>query len=133
MIPFHQDWQHPPPVYVDATIVSPDKKEIPIRYLLGSYRFDLAFTPNEKKEVVVSYRQATPKKSGCYILRTTKPWKRPLLKGTYRLMLNGVDIVSSTYPLNPVKKNILTFSKKNFMPEIDWQWKWKVASDENPA
>ena len=126
-IPFHLDLQHPPPVYVDAAIVSPVQEDIPIRYLMGVHRFDLAFTPNEKKEVVVSYRQAAPEKSGCYLLRTSKPWKRPLLKGSYRLMLNGVKVVSSTYPLKPIQKNVVAFSRINFMPEIDWQWKWKLA------
>ncbi|CAB5090423.1 hypothetical protein D3OALGA1CA_5847 [Olavius algarvensis associated proteobacterium Delta 3] len=129
-IPFHQDPQHPPPVHISATVVSPSIQPVRIRHIFGKHRFEVTFSPYEQKVVEVSYRQAAPSKCGYYLLRTTKPWRRPLSKGDYRLMLKGVDLVDSNYPVSQVGHHVFSFSRTDFMPEIDWQWKWRVKQDE---
>ena len=129
-IPFHRGPQYPPPVHIRAMLISPTVKPLSLLHALGKHRFELSFSPHQAVAVEVSYSQAAPARSGYYLLRTTKPWIRPLSAGTYRLILNGVDLVASNYPVSRVEDHVFAFSKENFMPEMDWQWKWKVKENE---
>jgi len=125
-IPFPVDSDHPVPVLVSAQQLHPEKRPIPLRYIFGMHRFDLTFKAKEKIRVLVTYRQQTPKKNARYILITTKPWKRPLKQGLYRLFPKGVRITSSNYMLMPDKTKTFCFEKENFMPEYDWEFSWET-------
>ena len=125
-IPFPVDSDHPVPVLVSAEQLSPEKRPIPLRYILGKHRFDLTFKAKEKINVRVKYRQHSPIKNARYILITTKPWQRPLKQGRYRLFPKGVRITSSNYMLVPGKTKTFCFEKENFMPEYDWEFSWEA-------
>jgi len=125
-IPFHIDSDHAPPINIRAIQLTPRKKVIPLRYILGRHRFDLKFMPLEQKEIEISYRQETPMKNARYILRTTKPWKKPLVEGVYRLRLNGARLVYSNYSLLSDGKDVYLFTAKKFMPQKDWDFSWEM-------
>ena len=128
-IPFHVDADHAPPVSITAHELSPRLKVIPLRYLLGRHRFDLNFKPLEQKVVEVSYRQQTPKQNARYILKTTQPWKLPLVKGIYKIHLNGARLVNSNYPLDRESRHVFEFRRKDFMPEKDWDFSWEKSNE----
>lgn len=116
---------HPDPVMLSAEQLSPVKKLIPVRFIFGKYRFNLPFSPKEEITITVRYRQHSPYKNASYILTTTKPWKRPLEFGLYRLIPKGVKILTSSYPLESKKSNILFFQRNTFMPQAEWQFSWE--------
>lgn len=126
-IPLPVDQHHPRPVMVSAKVLSPKEKLLPVRYILEKYRFEMAFRANEEVCVKVHYRQQTRAHDAYYILTTTKPWRRPLIHGTYRLIQRGVQVRSSSYALQPHRSGALIFHKTNFMPEKDWHFTWEVV------
>lgn len=111
---------------VTAEVLSPRKRPISVYYILGKHRFELAFSAGEEARIKVQYRQQAPVKDAYYMLTTTKPWRHPLIQGTYRLMQRGVQVISSNYLLRPNKEGMLIFQKNNFMPEKDWHFTWEV-------
>lgn len=123
-IPLPVDSDHPMPVQISAKQLFPEEKPIPLRFLLGKHRFEMAFSSKEEVIILVQYRQQAPKKNARYILTTTKSWKNPLIQGVYKLFPEGVKIVSSNYPLQPEESGALIFLRKNFMPEADWNFSW---------
>ncbi len=125
-IPFSVDQDHPDPIHISVRTLSPEKKFIPIRYILGKHRFDLHFQSKEKVLVHVQYSQHTSVMNARYLLTTTKPWRRPLIKGTYRLFTENVKIIDSNYLLKPDKTKIFSFERKNFMPNYDWEFSWEI-------
>jgi hypothetical protein len=125
-IPLPIDSSHPSPVMLSAGQLSPIKKRIPLRFLFGKHRFSLTFSPKEEIILIVRYRQHSPDRNASYILTTTKSWKRPLNVGIYRLIPEGVKIMSSNYPLQSKKSNIFLFQRNTFMPQTEWHFSWEV-------
>ena len=124
-VPLPVDERHPAPVMVDVEQRSPEEKTVMTRYILGRYHFDLTFAPKEEIVLRVRYRQQAPDQDARYILRTTKPWMRPLQHGNYRIFLNGVKDVSSNYALTADGPGTLSFKRQDFMPQEDWQFSWE--------
>jgi len=125
-IPFAVDTTHFMPIQISAKQVFVEEKPIPIRFIMGKHRFDLAFSAGEQIVVRVQYFQYVPEKNACYILTTTKPWESPLVEGTYRLFPEKVRIISSNYLLQSRRDGILVFNRNNFMPENNWHFAWEV-------
>lgn len=124
-IPLPIDADHLPPTHISAKQLSPTERSIPAPFILGKHRFELQFRSKEKVSVQVQYRQHTPKKDARYLLTTTKPWRRPLIKGVYKLIPKGVVITHSNYLLQPKGSIISCFEKEKFMPESDWLFSWE--------
>ncbi len=124
-IPFPVDSEHPRPIQIAAKQLSPIKKPIPIRFILGMHRFVLNFQTREEVTIQVRSRQHAPKKTASYILTTTKSWKRPLTHGIYRLIPEGVKIVSTNYPNGSRDSSGFCFQRKTFMPREDWHFSWE--------
>jgi hypothetical protein len=125
-IPLPVDADHPTPVQILAEQVSPVEKSIPIRYLLGKHRFHLRFKSEEEIRIHVRYYQYAPKNNAFYLLTTTKPWRRPIDRGTYRLFAEDVKIVHSNYMLTSDAPRELSFKRTRFMPEKDWHFSWEA-------
>lgn len=126
-IPLPIDQHHPRPVMVSAKLIRPSEKPVSVSYILGKYRFETAFRAGEELRIKVRYRQQTPIHDACYILTTTRPWRRALIQGTYRLIQRGVQVRSSNYALQPHNSGTLIFHKMNFMPDKDWHFTWEVV------
>jgi hypothetical protein len=103
-IPLPVDQQHPMPVMVSAKILPPPERPVPTPYILGKYRFETKFGPRERIRIKVRYRQQVQRENARYLLVTTRPWRRPLVRGTYRLIPNGIYVLASNYELqrNPL-------------------------------
>lgn len=126
-IPFYQDEYHPGPVMLSAEVCTPEKGPIPVYYVLGKHRFELAFRAREEIRVKIQYRQQASTKDAYYLLTTTKPWRYPLIKGTYRLFQNGVRVISSNYLLKQHNADMFLFEKQMFMPLENWHFSWETA------
>jgi hypothetical protein len=125
-VPFPVDNDHPTPVQLTARQLAPKRKNLENRYILGRHRFNLFFNAYEQIQISVEYRQQAPKKNAKYILSTTRPWKHPLRKGRYRLFPQEVIITQSNYVLESGDHDNFIFQRKNFMPQDDWYFSWKV-------
>lgn len=99
---------------------------IPIRFIAGRYHFELPFEPRERAKVRLRYRQYAPGQNAQYLLRTTRPWRRPLGHGHYIVTENDVRILGSSYPLTRVAADRLEFARTEFMPERDWELRWRL-------
>lgn len=127
-IPLPVDATHPMPTDLTATRLAPDAAAIPLRNILGQDSFELRFRAHEEARVIVRYRQLAPTRDARYLLLTTKPWRRPLLHGVYRLLPVGVTVLASNYALQQNSQGILIFQRDHFMPREDWQFSWEVQS-----
>lgn len=126
-IPFPIDKTNLEPVFVSANRMTPTKESISLYRIIGKYHFELRFKSKEEVKVQVQYCQGTPKNSARYILKTTQLWKYPLQQGIYRLFPRGVEILSSNYDLRGDEQRMI-FHRKNFMPEKDWSFSWRIKS-----
>jgi hypothetical protein len=127
-VPLPVDESHPPPVLIAAKKLTPHETPIKLVHLFGKPRFEIAFDAKESVRVKVQYQQQAPEKNARYIMKSTKPWNRPIVQGTYSLTLKGVKIISSNYPLVSDISGSLIFQKRNFMPQDDWHFTWEVRS-----
>lgn len=126
IIPLPADNARAIPIQLSAVEVSPRKKLIPVRYILGKHRFDLNFAANEEIHIKIQYYQYTPERNARYLLTTTRPWRTPLIEGVYRLYPERVRITASNYPVFPDNAGALVFQYQNFMPDKDWRFSWEV-------
>ncbi len=78
----------------------------------------------------VIYRQKHNNAKGRYILTTTRSWKKPLEKAEFRLILQGVTLKNSNYPVEPVKNTngAWQFSRTDFMPSRDWVFEFELKN-----
>lgn len=127
LLPLPVDDSHPEPVLISAKKLSPSEKPIPIRSLFGRYVFNLTLAAGERSKVMVQYYQHSPEKNARYILTTTESWRRPLARGLYRLLPQGVKIISSNYSLDSSGSGLLRFQRQEFMPQRDWLFSWEVG------
>jgi hypothetical protein len=125
-IPLPADDTHPIPVDLEVEEVSPRPHLVGLRYILGRPRFDLPIQRNETVCLHVHYYQQTPTSDARYILTTTQPWLRPLQTGEYRLILQGVTLLQSNYPLANGAGGVAQFQEAQFMPRQDWLFSWKA-------
>jgi hypothetical protein len=123
-VPFPIDNDHPEPMDVRVERRTPVKENIRLRRLFGNTGFDASFSAYEEAEIRVSYRQKAGGMNATYILKTTRPWGKPLESGVYTLYPHGTMIVSSNYPLDLPGK-APGFHKNGFMPDKDWQFTWR--------
>ena len=125
-VPFPIDSDHPTPILMTARQLGTKPRLLETRYLLGRHRFNVIFKANEQVQIAVEYRQQASQQNATYLLTTTKPWKRPLQKGLYRLWPQQVVITGSNYDLESAGHNHLSFEREHFMPQEDWSFSWKV-------
>jgi hypothetical protein len=125
-IPLPIDEKHPSPVQIFVEQLSPEKKEIPVRYILGLHRFEVRLPAREEICVKVEYYQRAPEKNARYILKTTQPWHQPLERGVYRLFAHNVKINTSNYAITRLESDGQGFIKENFMPQEDWTFSWET-------
>lgn len=124
-IPLPVDANHPSPVDLSAEQLTPDKREIPIRYFWGVHRLEVRLAAYEEICVKVQYYQYASEQNARYILKTTQPWHQPLTYGTYRLIPHNVQIKFSNYPIKSLESDAQGFIKDNFMPQEDWTFSWE--------
>lgn len=128
-IPLPKDNDNPEPVMLSAAAA--DKSEpIPIRFVFGKHRFAYNFSAKEKATVIVKYSQYAPENNAYYILTTTQPWKKPLVRGVYTLTTRQVDLVDSNYVPETRAPGMYYFEKARFMPPADWQFSWREPADD---
>lgn len=124
-IPFPVDDRHPAPDRIYVRQLEPEMNDIGPLHLWGKQHTTLRLEANSSCTVHVQYHQRTPDGNARYILLTTRQWRKPLEKAAYRIYTHGVNIVSSNYALNKNEKEILEFSRTDFMPDEDWIFSWK--------
>jgi hypothetical protein len=125
-IPLPADDTHPNPIDLEVEELSPRPHLVGLRYICGRPRFDLPIQRNETVCLHVHYYQQTPTSDARYVLTTTQPWLRPLQTGEYRLILQGVTLLQSNYPLADAAGGVAQFQKAQFMPRQDWVFSWKA-------
>ena len=125
-VPFPIDADHPTPIQLSIRQLGLKSRPLATRYLLGAHRFNLSFNAREQIQIAVEYRQQASKKNATYLLTTTKPWRLPLREGRYQLHPQEVMITRSNYTLEPGGDDYFKFERKNFMPQADWHFSWKV-------
>ncbi|MBN1881612.1 MAG: hypothetical protein JW885_05510 [Deltaproteobacteria bacterium] len=129
-VPLPIDQDNPSPVLIRVAALKPAHEPFPVRYLLGAYRCEVTVPPRDSVTIMVEYIQYAPNKNACYLLTTTRLWRRAIERGEFRLMPEGVEIIHSTYPLIHADTHVLFFQKEDFMPTEDWDFSWKVIEDD---
>ncbi len=125
-IPLPVDSAHPVPVSISATRLSPARRPIPLRHILGEFRFEIPFEAREEVAITIQYSQHAAESNARYLLTTTRPWRRPLVHGSYRLFPQDVQIVGSNYHLENETRGAHSFYREHFMPSEDWHFSWEV-------
>jgi hypothetical protein len=125
-IPLPADDTHPNPVDLEVEELSPRPQVLNLRNIWDRPRFDLSIQRNETVCLHVHYYQQAPTSDARYILTTTQPWLRPLQMGEYQLVLQGVTLLQSNYPLVNAAGGVAQFQKAQFMPREDWVFSWKA-------
>jgi hypothetical protein len=97
-----------------------DGHVLPLRHILGAYRFELPLRAHERTFVRLQYEQYTPSHSATYLLTTTAPWHRPIDHGLYLIRTRGYRVVRSSYALTNG-----AFERWHFMPPADWSFAWQ--------
>ncbi|MGD8706303.1 MAG: hypothetical protein PVI84_12385 [Syntrophobacterales bacterium] len=127
LLPLPVGESHPQPILISAKKLYPTEKPIPIRSVLGRYVLNLTLAAGERSKILIQYYQHAPEKNARYILTTTESWRRPLVRGLYRLLPQGVKITSSNYSLDSGEPGLLRFQRQEFMPLHDWLFSWEVG------
>ena len=125
-IPLPVDRDNPAPVLIRITKLMPVHEPFPVRYLLGAYRCEIPVPAHSDVMVMVEYMQYAPNGKAHYLLTTTRPWRRPIERGAFRLIPEGVEIMNSNYLLIPLDAGVLFFQREDFMPTEDWDFSWRV-------
>ncbi len=127
-VPFPTDENHPAPATVRVSRVDPatglSEGELPVRWLGGRHHITLRVPARSRIRMRVDYVQRSTDRSGTYILTTTRPWRRPLDFGEYRIRPECVNLTFSNYVLDG--KDGLSFARRAFMPAEDWRYSWDV-------
>jgi hypothetical protein len=124
VLPLPVDSGHPYPFPIKL-IQAATGKEIPLRDIGGTMSFEVWFAAGETVPVALYYRQEAPLRNARYILTTTRPWRKPLRRGTYRVEAAGAANLQSNYSLAPDGKDKWIWERRDFMPEADWQLSWR--------
>jgi hypothetical protein len=135
-VPFPVDRQHPEPDWYALYESTADGRTL--ASLAPSVRgsrvyFRLLFRPRESKWIRLDYEQRADSTEGCYLLTTTRAWRRPIRQADYVLHLApDLELASSNYAVQPEpwvgKGRAYTFSKTNFYPDQDWVFSWTEPS-----
>lgn len=136
-VPFPVDRDHLQPEVLTLCEAAEDGRELAeIRPLMrgGDVMLRLVFRPRQAKWLRVDYAQRTRVANGCYLLTTTRTWRRPMQRADYVLRLpRDFELASSNYPVSlalaPGQWKVYSFSKTNFYPGQEWEFAW----DEPPA
>jgi hypothetical protein len=123
-IPVPIDQNNPAPILLCADELTPDYRPVPVRHLLGAYRCEIAVPAHGTVTMSVEYRQNAPYGKARYLLTTTRPWRRPIKRGAFRLIPRGVEIINSNYGLVPAEEGALFFQREDFIPIQDWEFSW---------
>jgi hypothetical protein len=126
VVPFPVDATHPPPPDVALELLPGQDASLRRFYFAGQERFELYVGAGQTVCVRLRYSQYAPGRDGRYILTTTRPWRRALESGVYLMVLEGVALKTSSYPLQPREAGSLGFERKQFMPAQDWQFAWRA-------
>jgi len=132
-IPFPVDRDHPVPEAWALAEVREDEcmvRELAPRGQRGELHARLFFRPGEAKWIELDYWQPTRSSEGCYLLATTRAWRRPIKQAFFRLLLPpGYRLNASNYPVREApasyRSTVLTFSKTDFFPDRDWRFSWR--------
>jgi hypothetical protein len=125
-VPFPVDTDHPPPIQVAITLDQRCRAQLRQGFLFGKQRLELRLGPGQTACLRVRYCQAAPICEARYILKTTRPWRRPIEHGTYRLIPVDARIVQSNYALTATREGFRQFQRTQFMPTEDWHFSWSV-------
>jgi hypothetical protein len=132
-IPFPVDRDHPAPkawaiaeAHEDGSWV----RELAPRGQREEMHVRLFFWPAEAKWMQLDYWQPTRSPEGCYLLATTRAWRRPIGRAFFRLLLPpGYQLKTSNYPVREVpashRSTAFTFSRTDFFPDQDWRFSWR--------
>ncbi len=90
----------------------------------------VVFRPHEAKWIQLDYWQATRTQEGCYLLTTTRAWRRPIAEASFRLSLPGnYLLVASNYGVTETPGGLggtaFSFSRTDFFPDQDWRFRWQ--------
>jgi hypothetical protein len=79
-------------------------------------------------EIRAVYSQLHNGTNGRYILTTTAGWGRPLRHAVFELTMDSVELTSSNYPVAELGDGKWTFERREFMPEMDWEFTFRKKS-----
>ena len=130
-VPFPVDADHPMPTELTVAREDPSPVPLPVAFLMGRPAFELRFGPKEEIRVAVGFRQRAAKRNGCYLLTTTRPWRRPLESAVYTLRGEGVTPVWSNYALEHTEPGVWSFERTRFMPPADWRFSWEARDSQH--
>ncbi|MBC8182200.1 hypothetical protein H8E88_13900 [candidate division KSB1 bacterium] len=96
----------------------------------SSAYFNLSMLPNEKKSIIVRYKQRHYNKQITYILTTTQYWGRAIQKADF-IITTPLDWKNVNISLKPDKekmikdKKVIYITKNDFLPNKDLIIKWQ--------
>lgn len=132
-VPFPTDSEHPLPAEFHVSEVDGKGaflKWIETRHYHGETVFRLWFLPSAERWIRLDYIQGALVREARYILLSTRKWGKPLRRGEYVLHLgDGLELTSSNYPLTPNTDrhpSSYSFSRIEFLPTEDWEFRWRV-------
>jgi hypothetical protein len=107
---------------------------LPLKIIDTAALFTLHLSPHSEKMIKVIYRQRHNGSVARYILLTTKFWNKPFENALYSLVVKK-NIAVKQFPFPPDRSvdfgdaTIYYWSRKNFMPEKDFEVKFNVKDE----
>ena len=126
-----EDVDLPEALDIKARKISPEVEPLPFTDTLGSRRFQLRFAAKETVTIEIEYRQKTPKHYARYIPITLSHRNRPLQFGSYALIPQGVEIVSSSYPLRENGSGVQFYESHRFIHTSQWRFSWRAREESS--
>jgi hypothetical protein len=115
------------------TVLEPTNPLIPVRTKISDTiaRFRITLPPFSEKKMKVIYRQRHNGNLARYILLTTRLWNKPLENARYSLIVRkNIQVIEfSIAPDRSVNfgdTTVYYWERKNFMPEGDLEFRFKV-------
>jgi hypothetical protein len=85
---------------------------------------ELLLAPREETVFSIQYQQACLDHQAKYTLVTTRTWRRPLDRARFRLILRGVRLTDSNWPLKRDSAGTWGLDLTPFFPQEDWVIRW---------
>ena len=113
------------PASVAASLTRPWGEDLHVLWLLGRPRLQVPIPAREAVEIRITFHQQAPARRGTYLLKTTRPWGRPIEEAAFFLVPRCTRILGSSLDLEAVTGS--GYRIRDFFPDTDWTFTWEPA------